>query len=71
MCDGRETFPDPASQDCILGSTKCFATIHFDLTDQANSATTGHAQAAQPLTAAQREAIFELRDRVVHRAGLR
>ena len=58
MWDGRETFLDPASSDCILGSTKCFATIHFDLSDQANSATTGHAQAAQPLTAAQREAIF-------------
>ena len=26
MWDGRETFPDPASRDCILGSTKCFAT---------------------------------------------
>ena len=58
MWDGRETFLDPASSNCILSSTKCFATIHFDLSDQANSATTGHAQAAQPLTAAQREAIF-------------
>jgi cytochrome c peroxidase len=59
MWDGRETFLDPASSDCILGSTKCFATIHFDLSDQANSATIGHAQAAQPLTTAQREAIFD------------
>jgi hypothetical protein len=57
MWDGRETFLDPASSDCILGTTKCFATIHFDLSDQANSATTGHAQAAQSLTTAQREAI--------------
>ena len=57
MWDGRETFLDSTSSDCILGSTKCFATIHFDLSDQANSATTGHAQAAQPLTTAQREAI--------------
>jgi cytochrome c peroxidase len=57
MVDGRETFQDPASSDCILGTTKCFATIHFDLSDQANSATMGHAQAAQPLTTAQREAI--------------
>jgi hypothetical protein len=57
MWDGRETFLDPASTTCILGSTKCFATIHFDLADQANSATQGHAQAAQPLTSAQREAI--------------
>jgi hypothetical protein len=57
MWDGRETFKDPASQDCILGTTTCFASLHFDLADQANSATTGHAQAAQPLTTAQREAI--------------
>src|SRR5215471_9884751 len=57
MFDGRETFLDPTSTNCILGSTKCFATIHFDLADQANGATIGHAQAAQPLTDAQREAI--------------
>jgi len=57
MVDGRETFKDPASQDCILGTTNCFASIHFDLADQSNAATTGHAQAAQPLTTAQREAI--------------
>ena len=58
MADGRETFKDPASHDCILGTTTCFASIHFDLADQANSATTGHAQAAQTLATAQREAIF-------------
>src|SRR5258707_10131146 len=57
MADGRETFKDPASQDCILGTTTCFASIHFDLADQSNAATTGHAQSAQPLTTAQREAI--------------
>jgi len=57
MVDGRETFKDPGSQDCILGTTTCFASIHFDLADQANAATTGHAQGAQPLTTAQREAI--------------
>jgi cytochrome c peroxidase len=57
MFDGRETFKDPASQDCIVGTTNCFASIHFDLADQSNSATTGHAQAAIPLTAEQREAI--------------
>src|SRR5262249_46251775 len=54
---GRETFLDSASKDCILGTTKCFASMHFDLADQSNAATVGHAQAAQPLTAAQREAI--------------
>jgi hypothetical protein len=57
MFDGRETLLDPTSTNCILGSNKCFATIHFDLAHQANSATMGHAQAAQPLTDAQREAI--------------
>jgi len=57
MWDGRETFPDPLSKDCILGSTKCFAPLHFDLEDQSNAATLGHAQAAQALTNAQRDAI--------------
>jgi cytochrome c5 len=59
MWDGRETFPDPASTECILGTTKCFASIHFDLANQSNSATVGHAKAAQPLTQAQREAIVQ------------
>ena len=57
MWDGRETFLDPASKDCILGTTKCFASMHFDLADQSNAATVGHAQAAQSLTAELREAI--------------
>ena len=62
MWDGRETFPDATSTDCITGTTKCFASLHFDLVDQANSATVGHARAAQPLTQTQREAIvtFEM-----------
>jgi hypothetical protein len=59
MWDGRETFPDATSKDCIFGSTKCFATLHFDLADQSNSATVGHAHAAQPLTQAQRDAIVQ------------
>ena len=57
MWDGRETFQDPTSQDCIAGTTSCFATLHFDLADQSNSATVGHAQAAQALTPEQRDAI--------------
>ena len=57
MWDGRETFKDASSSDCVIGTTNCFATIHFDLADQSNSATLGHAQAAAPLTDAQREAI--------------
>src|SRR5262249_40261905 len=57
MWDGRETFKDATSTDCIFGTTNCFASVHFDLADQANGATVGHAQAAQELTEAQREAI--------------
>jgi hypothetical protein len=36
---------------------KCFASIHFDLADQSNDATQGHAQAPNPISSAQREAI--------------
>jgi len=43
MWDGRETFSGES--------------IHFDLSDQANGATLGHAAAVHPLTPAQREAI--------------
>jgi len=57
MWDARETFKDPASHDCLAGTTTCFASIHFDLADQSNGATVGHAQATQALSVAQREAI--------------
>ena len=62
MWDGRETFRDAAGSDCLFNTTTCFASQHFDLADQANSATVGHAQAPTPLTTAQRDAIvaFEL-----------
>jgi len=43
MWDGRETFPGQS--------------IHFDLSDQANGATLGHAAAINPLTPSQRNAI--------------
>ena len=45
MWDGRETFPDES--------------IHFDLSDQANGATLGHAAATNALTQEQREAIVK------------
>jgi cytochrome c peroxidase len=45
MWDGRETFPGQ--------------TIHFDLSDQANGATLGHAAAINALTEIQREAIVK------------
>jgi cytochrome c peroxidase len=62
MWDGRETFRDAASTDCLFGTTVCFAPLHDDLADQANGATTGHAQGTTPLTTEQRNAIvdFEL-----------
>jgi cytochrome c peroxidase len=50
MWDGRETFRDSSQPTG-------FASIHFDLADQANAATLGHAQATDALTADQREAI--------------
>lgn len=57
MWDARETFKDASSQDCIARSSTCFASIHFDLGDQANVATLGHAQGTQVLTDAQRASI--------------
>jgi len=57
MWDGRETFL--GTDHCNLASEggKCFAAIHFDLSDQANGATQGHAQAPNPLSDAQRQSI--------------
>jgi cytochrome c553 len=58
MWDGRETFKDAASTDCTrTGTPACFAPLHFNLSDQANTATLGHAQGAQSLTQAQSDAI--------------
>ena len=59
MWDGRETIADPASLDCILGTTDCFASLHFTLGNQSSSATTGHAEAPLPLSDAQRKAIVD------------
>ena len=58
MWDGRETLKDAASKDCIFGTTTCFASLHFNLADQLNSATVGHAQ-GMALTNEQRDAIVE------------
>ena len=57
MWDGRETFKNAGSADCLAGTSNCFASIGFDLSDQANTATLGHGQAAMPLTVAQRDDI--------------
>ncbi len=63
MWDGRETFKDAASTDCTrTAAPACFASLHFNLADQANGATLGHAQGSQSLTQAQSDAIvaFEM-----------
>jgi len=62
MWDGRETLEDAGSADCIVGTANCFAPHAQNLAGQANGATVGHAQAAEPLTTAQRRSIvaFEL-----------
>ena len=62
MWDGRETFRSATSTDCIFGTLICFAPLHFNLDDQSNAATVGHAQATTPLSEGQRKAIvaFEL-----------
>ena len=57
MWDGRETFRSDTSTDCVFGTMTCFASLHFDLADQSNAATVGHAQALTPLSDAQRAAI--------------
>ena len=57
---GRETFRSTTSTDCLkapLDTSVCFASPTFDLSDQANGATLGHAEAAVPLTQAQRSSI--------------
>jgi cytochrome c peroxidase len=59
MWDGRETFKDSNSANCLAGTSTCFASVHFDLVDQSNAATLGHAQAATPLSGAVRQAIVD------------
>jgi len=59
MWDGRETILDPAGVDCVLGTTNCFATLHFALGNQSNSATVGHSEAPLPISDAQRKAIVD------------
>ncbi len=57
MWDGRETFRGTDHCNIAAEGGACFASIHFDLVDQSNGATQGHAQAPTPITNAQREAI--------------
>lgn len=59
MWDGRETIADPASLDCLFGTTDCFATLHLSLGNQSNAATVGHAEAPLPIIDAQRKAIVD------------
>ena len=57
MWDGRETFDGSNQCNVAAAGGKCYAAVHFDLSDQANGATQGHAASANPLTDAQRESI--------------
>src|SRR5207244_13475325 len=57
MWDGREAFRGTDHCNIAGEGGACFASIHFDLADQSNGATQGHAQAPAPITNAQREAI--------------
>jgi cytochrome c peroxidase len=57
MWDGRETFGGTDHCNIAAEGGACFASIHFDLADQSNGATQGHAQAPNPLTDAQRQSI--------------
>jgi hypothetical protein len=59
MWDGRETFAGTDQCSKAAEGGACYAGIHFDLADQSNGATTGHAQRPTPITTAQREAIVE------------
>lgn len=58
MWDGRETLQDTSSRDCIV-NRGCFAAMDINLAHQANSATLGHAQAAQGLSASEQKAIVD------------
>ncbi len=58
MWDGRETFGGTDHCNHANEGGKCFASITFDLQDQANGATMGHAQGG-PLSQAERAAIQE------------
>lgn len=56
MWDGRETFAGADHCNAAGEGGKCFASLPFDLADQSNGATTGHAQ-GRPLSDAQRQSI--------------
>jgi len=57
MWDGRETLGGADHCNIAAEGGACFASIHFDLANQSNDATQGHAQAPNSITQSQREAI--------------
>jgi cytochrome c peroxidase len=73
MWDGRESFGPLGTFPILTGNTLAqnAEALFFDLKHQANDATLGHAQAAQPLTDEQQEAIvnFELNLATAQRHG--
>ena len=68
MWDGRETFRAETGA-CPNGFTDAqgrqFCTIGFDLADQSNGATQGHAQAPNPIDSATRAAIVDFEENIV------
>jgi hypothetical protein len=65
MWDGRETFTGTSNCNIAAESGKCYAAIHFDLADQANGATQGHAGALNPIPMAQQESIVNFETALV------
>lgn len=59
MWDGRETARDASSSTCIRGTTICFASMDLNLQNQANTATKGHAEAAEGLTDEEKRSIVD------------
>jgi cytochrome c peroxidase len=64
MWDGRETARDATSTTCIRNTSICFASIDFDLRNQANTAVKGHAQAAAGLTADEQRSIVDFENSI-------
>src|SRR3569623_631841 len=57
MWDGRETYADPNSGICIIGTGNCYAAPEINFANQALHAVTGHAQFSAGLTASEQAAI--------------
>ena len=57
MWDGRETYKDPQSSNCLAGTTECYSDLDVNLSHQAANAVIAHAQTANELSAEDKAAI--------------